>query len=533
LEESVLVYSNSLWLDESSGVGTALDAIAEWLSRKTRQVVKSWRIKQQSDLSMKDGSHIQSWAAAGDFPILHAVRYTHRDSKISGRQWVTEIGLRLADPSSPIQCTLLLRTNEISPRVSATVEVTRPLVLQEILKRCRASDKTPGLRINVLSETTSKAFRDRVSDTTRDYAIIAVSPTKGDTYLVDCARLLSLVIGLADVFVIPPEADTFAISDLVGNEYAAWLGAVNVIFPPLSHKHAGTVPTRRLLPEYFERLAANGIRPEADILSVLVHRSNLPNSWRHISPDLVREHILRQELHHQREEAQKTGSTADYVKLLEEVNLEQEHKLDEMTKEGRAKDEELKARDAEIDQLEFDKTRLQQTLEQVTTNRPQSEASLSRSTLEAIVATIKGSPTPLQCLEVIAGIFPDRLVVTEFARKSAENSDSFRQGMKALHLLLTLTTDYWTALASGSGDAAARKYLGSAYAAKESETVEMNRRARQARTFSYNGEAITVSKHLKIGVKDSVAETLRIYFEWDPQAQAIVIFHCGQHPPHN
>ncbi len=36
-------------------------------------------------------------------------------------------------------------------------------------------------------------------------------------------------------------------------------------------------------------------------------------------------------------------------------------------------------------------------------------------------------------------------------------------------------------------------------------------------------------QYLKIGVKDSVHETWRTYFTWDPKARRIVIGHCGPH----
>lgn len=176
---------------------------------------------------------------------------------------------------------------------------------------------------------------------------------------------------------------------------------------------------------------------------------------------------------------------------------------------------------------------MQTTVDQLTTSKPPIKPELSADALEAFGAAIKGSPTPVQCLKVISNLFPKRLIVTDSAWRSAENSDKFRHGEKALHLLLALATDYWSALSSGQSDAVARKYLGGAYAATESETVEMNKRARKARTFQYQGKAITVAKHLKIGIKDSVAETLRIYFEWEQQEKAILIFHCGPHPPHN
>ncbi|WP_279611117.1 hypothetical protein [Burkholderia gladioli] len=38
-----------------------------------------------------------------------------------------------------------------------------------------------------------------------------------------------------------------------------------------------------------------------------------------------------------------------------------------------------------------------------------------------------------------------------------------------------------------------------------------------------------MEKHLKHGVKDSAAETLRVHFEWIASEQKIIIGHCGKH----
>ncbi|WP_282454615.1 hypothetical protein [Burkholderia gladioli] len=38
-----------------------------------------------------------------------------------------------------------------------------------------------------------------------------------------------------------------------------------------------------------------------------------------------------------------------------------------------------------------------------------------------------------------------------------------------------------------------------------------------------------MEKHLKIGIKDSVAETLRVHFEWVGADNVVVIGHCGKH----
>ncbi len=527
----MLVYSNTLWLDESSGLESVLGAIAHWLAFKTREDVKLFRIKETSDRTMKDGSRIESWAASSAFPVLHAVRYTHRDSRVSGRQWVTEVGVRLEDATSPIQCSVLLRTNEISPRVSAKVEVTRPRVVEYIIRESSISGRTPGLTVSVLREAEAEALGKLVRDEKRTYAVVVVSP-QTDKYLVDPQRLRSLVVGLADVFVIPPDANTFAIQDILGAQYAAWLGAINLIFPHFRYKGNDLTPTRRLMPVDLEKMEAQGVRPESEILSLLAHRLNLPNSWRHISPDVVKQASLRQELQRHREEASRNGDLKELVDLFQQDNTRQEEQIRELQELVDSNNGQIRDQDATIDQLEFEIDRLKSSLQSMEQSPSLTGDGASWEVLDSFASIAGGSePTPSQCLHLVSHFFPESVVVSDSAWKSAEKSAPFKHGHKALALLVKLATDYRNDLLAGNGDVVARRHFGNAYAAKESETVENNKRARQARTFSYKGKNIEVSKHLRIGTKDSIAETLRVYFEWDVDDKKSVIFHCGQHPP--
>jgi len=146
----------------------------------------------------------------------------------------------------------------------------------------------------------------------------------------------------------------------------------------------------------------------------------------------------------------------------------------------------------------------------------------------------KQSPTLEQDLKLIEGFFPERIVVLETAWKSAKESESFKDLDKAFVLLWKLATQYWELRRCGKGDVEAKEVFGkNAYAARESESVERNERARRLRTFEYNGESIVMFKHLKIGRKDSVSETLRIHFEWDSTDSKIIIGHCGSHLDHD
>ena len=150
---------------------------------------------------------------------------------------------------------------------------------------------------------------------------------------------------------------------------------------------------------------------------------------------------------------------------------------------------------------------------------------------DAMEATLEGEPTLEQCLLAIVALYSDRVVVLPEAWKAARESKKFRKGAEAFRLLRKLATQYWEALQQSKGDSQARAIFGDNYAAKESQTVESNKRAKEARTFTYDSQAVVMLKHLKIGIKDSLSETLRVHFEWMAKEKRIVIGHCGGHLP--
>lgn len=40
---------------------------------------------------------------------------------------------------------------------------------------------------------------------------------------------------------------------------------------------------------------------------------------------------------------------------------------------------------------------------------------------------------------------------------------------------------------------------------------------------------VEMFSHLKVGVKDTGAETIRVHFDWDANRKKIVIGYCGEH----
>src|SRR5690606_29800778 len=120
------------------------------------------------------------------------------------RLWVTEIGLRQLADDAPLECSILLTTNEISPRVAGDVQVSRPGLVTELVRRCRLSPQTQGVSLHTLSKDSAEAFRHVVLDSRRRYSLVALSPDTSGKYLAEPQKLSSMLLGLADVVVVEP-----------------------------------------------------------------------------------------------------------------------------------------------------------------------------------------------------------------------------------------------------------------------------------------------------------------------------------------
>jgi hypothetical protein len=229
---------------------------------------------------------------------------------------------------------VLLKTEEISTRVDAKIQPTVPSVVHEIMQQCVPSPRTAGLSIATLdNDTEAEAFGYAIDYPRRTHPFIIISPTQTGEYLVNIDKLQYFIEGIAEIIQIPTSADAFRIGKLIGDQYTVWGGAVNIVFP-VAHLHGESfIPTKRLMPDDLQRLADGGIETEREILSLIVHWVNLPNSWRHISPEKVAEQIQKDERRRLREQASEPGKTVEYVAFLESYVSDLEQKNDRLMDE--------------------------------------------------------------------------------------------------------------------------------------------------------------------------------------------------------
>lgn len=202
----------------------------------------------------------------------------------------------------------------------------------------------------------------------------------------------------------------------------------------------------------------------------------------------------------------------------------------------RAKEEEITSLHATVEEKDTDGRRLEyeiQGLKSALSARDSAAENvggpeiLSESLRDAISGLASERPSLEQALRLVGAIHPNRVAILESAYKSARESATFKHKLRAFHLLWKLVTEYWDAMQTGAGDAKARQVFGDSFAAKEAESI--SKQGLKRRTFPYKGQEIEMLKHLRIGVKDSASETLRIHFHWDAIEQRILIGHCGKH----
>ena len=523
MEFLMLVYCSLLTLEPKDGVERIVATVARWVGQKTQSFVDPGSLRKELQQRLKDGSTVFSVSSSSGPSFLCAISFTHGDTKVAGRQWITEVGIRQETPEDPVDCSILLKTNEVSARVIEPIQVTRPRIVEYLVKECLPSSSTPGLRERRLDEEGARDFLKSVEDERRRTPYVVVSATTEGHYIAAPSRLASLLVGVADIFVIPHQADTFEIEHLVGSKYSAWRGAINVIFAPRKMGQATFVECVRLLPDALLATYEEGNSPDSEVLSVVSHRTNLPNSWRHISPETVMRHRLRAQLSASIGKARAASlSQQEYVALLEEADKELHQKDEDLI----SLREDVEEKDSEIRRLEYAIEGLKAALSgrdsEVGTVEDKSVIS-SVSFKSAFVALQNQNPSVEQSLQLIRAIYPDRVTVLEPAYASAKDSENFKHRMKAFHLLWKLATQYWEALHGGSGDANAKKIFGESFAAREAET--MSNQGLKRRTFQYKDQQIEMLKHLRIGVKDSPFETLRIHFHWDAKDQRILIGH--------
>ncbi|MGQ9908705.1 MAG: hypothetical protein ACUVS2_07710 [Candidatus Flexifilum sp.] len=531
----MIVYSTAL--EFNSSFDDIVNEIANWLSYKLRVKASDFRFQDTKHFYEANYQQVDNLRITTDFPYMQSIIYTQPDSEIEGRKWTTEIGLRQIDSKSAVEFSVVLRTDEISTQVSGDVTPTRPKLIYELMQKFNLTQGMPHNTIIELTEDNAQDIFDLIVSPSRRHPLLIVSPNSDKNYPISPKDLHFQLCGLADVILILPEADTYQIERILSEKYAAWLGALNIIYPQRSTGIRVYPRSWRYFPNDVQNLIEKNPRPELKLLSDITHRMNPLYLRRHISRTDVIDHERNLRLQHARAEFEKNGqSQEELLKLYEEENNDLNQKSHKLAEDLRLLQDELDTKEQQIEDLKDEKAILERKIEGLSASRDYSKArsddfSLSDSDRDTFVRIVTKKHNLIDILRLFEWLFSDRIIILESAKNSAEKSRDYKYPDTALDLMLRLVTDYWTLLTAGKGDSEARKVFGQAFAAKESEQTMKSKACRAARTFKYKGEDVTMWRHLKDGVADNPAETIRIHFHWDVGDRKIVIGYVGPHLP--
>ena len=537
----MLVYANRLQLHGVDSEAVAFKAIGGWLKEQLGFGLHPDQLLSDGEYGGQRGeqrSRLRIFSCYDGEPALCAWVLKHGDADVWGRQWTVEVGVKKS--AGPLEVSCVVKTDERNTLISSPVSASQPRVIRYILANVASNkwdvafaEAVPGqiLRPVGKDRDSYRALLHEIQRPKRDAAIVLVSPTWEGEYLVNPTALQRTLIGLAHVVRVLPGSDTYEMAEVLGRQWSAWNGAVNVLS---IRSRAGDVRSRLFLSDEIQVWGENPQRI-SQVLAWVTVKTNVPRLREHVRPEGVRLLSTRRRVKKMQATAAQMEIAELRVTLSEAVQQvdDQERVFDEFTQENEDllnelswfKDEFQDSQD-ELRRKNFELNSLKDQLSAVGTDK---SVDFDPEPLLNLI-TRKGEPSPLDCLNVIEQCHGDKCTVLESARGSASKS-RFINGCELLDRLTRLVTTYRAGLLDG-GDSKARQVFGrNEYAAKESETVMANPGMRRQRTFDYDGTQVEMFRHLKIGIADDPTQTIRVHFHWDGTRRRIVIGHCGEHLP--
>ncbi|KAA6404576.1 hypothetical protein [Candidatus Tokpelaia sp.] len=513
----MLVYANNFTLTGGAGSTIAFRSIVGWLERKTG---RSFSIPEiLSGNEFRQGIYqVRTYAADKREPQLYSILLTHRDEEIYGRFWSTEISVRLEEASTFIS--ILLETQEISTRITEIPVTTRPALVNYLASNAEFAAGTVGLKLRNLSNSDEdyKALDYKIKNPKRDYPLVLVSCCDGQP-LVEPEALQRQLFGLAQVIFVDEFCDSWKMAGILGQTYSAWGGAVNIIFPYISHK--GFCYRELTRQPELEELRQEGCNLLYEILARVTHSTNWLKRRQHFSPADVRAKRQKDYLLYLREQIEQGQ---DNTEMLEQLLAGADRELQEQKEISNLL---LETADKEREEAENKVKQLR--------HKPVAKVAAAvkdKTDITDAVLVLAGQKelTPRLCLE-LAAKQSGNIVISESALKSAEEAADYRNSQNLLAALYKLGEEFLPAYLAGGDNKTEAIFSRDTYAAKESAQTMNKPECIKARTFPYKGEEVTMWQHLGWGVANNTRESLRLYFHVDQEDKKIVIGHCGAHLP--
>lgn len=538
------VYANQMAFSGDDAEEVILKAIRKWLREQLGFNISLNQLKTSGAHKGKGkqrGTHLEIHTTTEQLPRLYSWVLTDPDQHDRGRIWNVEIGLKVSSDIVRFSC--VLETNERSVLVTTPAMASKPRVVKYVIRSVRNSknahfdEEFIGSHVKEIGQD-DQFYHDllfEIERTERHYPLVLVSPNRNGKYLVNPDRLQNELVGLAQVIRVTPEFDSYKMTEILGKQWSAWNGTINVIHIPRS---AGYVKSRYFLAEEIQIWGNTQPDRVSWLLAWVTNDTNIVQRKNRIRHEDVKQTAFRRRLEieatHRLTSEMKNAELRSELSKARKRDTEHNAFFDELVSENSQLEaynseliQQLKDANDVIDEKDF----FIETLKEQLKNSGTSSSNDYDVKWLFELACRKDQPRPEECLKTIEMLFCDDCVVLKTAKKSAQNANTFKNGRQLLDMLKRLVVEYRQAIIEG-GDKQAHSVFGNGeFAAKESETVMRNRTMRRARTFEYQGRDIEMFRHLKIGSADDKSHTIRVHFHWDSDKKKIVIGYCGKHLP--
>ncbi len=520
----MLVYANTLHFKAEADLEMAVLVLEQTLAQITNEDVSLGGELTYNPFKRQfnDGSRYVFGKYERDGEAQYSLKYSRKDPDLTTRLWHTTISFRripVNEENKEIttDCKITVETEDFKPTETPAAVYTPPIV-GKFMKHLPLSVLTPQPEVVKLTNGDSVyELNSDIDFNDRRYAIVIVCPNDFDEMPIKSSRLAYLSAGLAQVYEIDVKADWDGLQDVLGYKFTPKSGEVKFIYP-VNQNGGFMIPQFDYKQFRINNLKDEGVDVEQEMFSQIAQRLCRTHAYRQTTPENVAKLIKYQSFQDIKREAIQTAE-ATLSNEIKEIFNDSDRELDTL----RIETKDLKT---ENRRLKYELQTLQDIF-QPTSNVP--VAAFNYVELKKILDIPCERYLVEDSLHVLQSIFPERLVVLPSAFASAHESRTFRDKKRAFNLLWKLTTDYYQSLCEGKPDAISKQIFGDDFSAKESETVEKNAVARHLRIFTYKGNDYEMMAHLRIGTKESVADTLRIHFRWFADEQKIVIGHCGKH----
>lgn len=230
-QASVLLYSNCLLLEPEDGFDKVVSELASWVEWKTKVLITpETLLAGLKKYTFPDRSELESYAKRdGDQVTSLRVIYSHEDYKLPGRRWITEVLTRQAG-GHEVECEVNLRVTDSEPMDKGPMS-SRPRLIVNLMESCRPVGATPGLYTKPLSLATAEKFIADIENPLRKAPLVVVSSNRSCDQPINPERLREQLVGLANVYCITEDTDTWELTEVLGDAYSVYGEAIRVFWP--------------------------------------------------------------------------------------------------------------------------------------------------------------------------------------------------------------------------------------------------------------------------------------------------------------